>query len=143
MDAEKVLNNAGLRVTKQRITVLKLLLSKKEPMSHGEISQLLSVPMDRVTLYRTLGSLHKHSIVHSVKGLDGIERFCIHSTDTTGCPGDHLHFLCLECGKMFCLTEQKMQRVTVPDGFKVYGKQFVVYGSCPSCLNKEEASTVK
>ena len=68
-----------------------------------------------------------------MQGIDGVWRFCAHGEGADGCPGDHPHFLCLECGRMFCLADQKMPRVKVPAGVEVEGKQFVVYGRCAEC----------
>ena len=138
MNAEKILNSAGLRSTKQRKVVLDLLVAKGEPLSHSEISSMLTEPLDRVTLYRTLQTLRTSAIVHQVQGLDGVWRFCAHDIDSASCPGDHPHFLCLHCGKMFCLTDQKMPRIEVPQGMTVEGKQMVVYGCCANCSPAEK-----
>lgn len=133
MRIEKILSDAGLRATRQRKVVLSLLLEKGSPLSHSEISSMLEEPLDKVTLYRTLQTLQTAHIVHQVQGLDGVWRFCAHDPETKGCPGDHPHFLCLYCGKMFCLTNQKIQRVEVPAGMDVEGKQLVIYGCCQEC----------
>jgi Fur family ferric uptake transcriptional regulator/Fur family zinc uptake transcriptional regulator len=94
---------------------------------------MLTEPLDKVTLYRTLQTLKTYGIVHQVQGLDGVWRFCAHDPESKGCPGDHPHFLCLHCGKMICLTGQRLPRVEVPEGMTVEGKQFVVYGCCSEC----------
>ena len=133
MNAEKILSSAGLRATRQRKIILELLIKKGSPLSHGEISSMLEESLDRVTLYRTLQTLQASSIVHQVQGLDGVWRFCAHDMDSESCPGNHPHFLCLSCGKMFCLTDQKMPRIEVPEGMVVEGKQLVVFGSCSEC----------
>jgi Fur family ferric uptake transcriptional regulator/Fur family zinc uptake transcriptional regulator len=95
-------------------------------------------PPDRVTLYRVLEALRGAGIVHQVQGLDGVWRFCAHDPDRPGCPGDHPHFLCLACGRMICLVGQSLQRVDVPGGCSVEGKQCVVYGRCADCSGKKE-----
>lgn len=133
MELDAILKNAGLRMTRQRMSVLRLLIKAGSPLSHSEISSMLPEPLDRVTLYRTLETLDAASIVHKVQGLDGVWRFCAHDTEADGCPGNHPHFLCLYCGKMFCLTGQKMPRIDVPKGMRVEGKQYVIYGCCSEC----------
>lgn len=139
MDVEEILSNAGLRRTRPRITVLSVLYSHGVPMSHGEILLAAGENLDKVTLYRTLETLKKAGIVHQVQGIDGVWRFCAHDRSVKGCPGGHPHFLCLVCGKMFCLTDQKMPRVEVPDGARVDGKQFVIYGACPACAAEKDS----
>ena len=133
MNTEKILSSAGLRTTRQRRVILELLIRHGSPMSHSEILSMIDDHLDRVTLYRTLDTLKNSGIVHQVQGIDGVWRFCAHEQDTDGCPGDHPHFLCLSCGKMFCLPGQKMPRVNVPEGMHVEGKLLVVYGTCPDC----------
>lgn len=138
MQIEKLLNQTGLRVTKQRKAVLELLIKRGEPLSHAEITSLLEEPLDKVTLYRTLETLLSVNIVHRVQGPDGVWRFCAHDREAEGCPGDHPHFLCLECGRMMCIVNQRMARVKVPDGCEVKGKQMVVYGLCPRCAAEKK-----
>ena len=133
MTVEELLSKAKLRATHQRKVVLSLLIEKASPLSHSEISSMLTEPLDKVTLYRTLQTLKTYGIVHQVQGLDGVWRFCAHDPESKGCPGDHPHFLCLHCGKMICLTGQRLPRVEVPEGMTVEGKQFVVYGCCSEC----------
>lgn len=137
MDTDKILSEAGLRSTRQRRVTLELLIREGVPMSHAEISSLLEEPLDKVTLYRTLETLKDANIVHQVQGLDGVWRFCAHVSSPGECPGDHPHFLCLSCGKMICLPGQRMQRVDVPEGCTVEGKQLVVYGCCADCAAKK------
>jgi len=138
MKLEEMLKKAGLRVTKQRLSVLGLLIEKGIPLSHSEITLLLDETFDRVTLYRTLETLAKSGIVHQVQGLDGAWRFCAHDSETKGCPGDHPHFICLKCGRMFCMTDQKMPRVEAPEGTVIKGKQYVIYGTCNECSAKDK-----
>jgi len=135
-NVEKILGGSGLRTTRQRRVILELLFKRGVPLSHSEILSMIDDHLDRVTLYRTLDTLKKSGIVHQVQGVDGVWRFCAHEQDAEGCPGDHPHFLCLSCGRMSCLTGQKMPRVDVPEGMEVEGKQFVVYGRCPECAAK-------
>jgi Fur family ferric uptake transcriptional regulator/Fur family zinc uptake transcriptional regulator len=138
LNVEKMLNIAKLRSTHQRKVVLQLLIEKGSPLSHSEISSILVEPLDKVTLYRTLQTLTAAGIAHQVQGLDGVWRFCAHDPDSEGCPGDHPHFLCLHCGKMSCLTDQRLPRVEVPEGMTVEGKQLVVYGCCSDCRTETE-----
>ena len=138
VQTEKILSAAGLRTTKQRKKILELLIENASPLTHAEILSMLEEPLDRVTLYRTLQTLQSSNIVHQVQGLDGAWRFCAHDMENEGCPGGHPHFLCLQCGKMFCLSDQKIPRVEVPEGMTVEGKQLVIYGSCSECAPQKD-----
>jgi Fur family ferric uptake transcriptional regulator len=134
MRAEELLQVAGLRRTKAREAVLSLLCQAERPLAHHEIAGRPEAEgLDRVTLYRTLGSLQRAGLVHRVQGVDGVWRFRAHPGERVECPGNHPHFLCLSCGAMSCLDGQALPWVSVPEGTEVRGKQLVVYGRCRRC----------
>ena len=134
---EQVLNllkQAGLRKTEKRKEILKELLMKGRPLSHSDLLECETIEhIDRVTLYRNLTALEKGGIIHSILGEDGTRRFRAHQVNQPGCPGNHPHFVCLSCKTMICLTDQKLPKVRVPEGYRVIGKRFIVYGICSEC----------
>jgi Fur family ferric uptake transcriptional regulator/Fur family zinc uptake transcriptional regulator len=133
---QDLLHAVGLRRTKAREVVLSLLQSAHRPLTHQEVAASpTAASVDRVTLYRTLAALQRAGLLHRVQGTDGAWRFCLHSGDAAGCPGNHAHFLCLECGGMTCLTDQPLPWIAVPDGVRVLGKQLVVHGICAGCAH--------
>ena len=134
-DVSGLLKAADIRPTEHRIKLLDYLLEMERPLSHAEIDAKFP-DMDRVTIYRTLSLFVERGLAHQVQGPDGVWRFCAHSAEGGSCPGDHPHFLCRSCGRMFCLPDERMPKVSVPDGYAVAGKQFVVYGTCGECLRK-------
>ena len=137
METEQMLHSVGLRSTRARQEVLKFMLTNGQPLSHQELEKQQALGhMDRVTLYRTLESLHKAGLVRRIRGVDGVWRFCAVPQDSSGCPGNHPHFLCISCGRMTCLKDQVMPWVSVPDGARVLGKQLLVYGLCPECAKQ-------
>ena len=144
MDVEKILILKNIRPTPVRRDILQLLYKEACPLTAGEIISLQkretqkSKAADRVTIYRTLYTLAESGLVHQVQGIDGAWRFCAHPPAKHGCPGNHPHFLCRECGRMLCLTEQNLPRVEVPADVEVKGKQLVIYGFCSSCARKKE-----
>ncbi|MDR0648286.1 MAG: transcriptional repressor [Synergistaceae bacterium] len=131
------LRSTGLKVTPIRMDVLDYLLTIGQPVSHSDVQSAFPM-LDRVTIYRTLASFVKSGIAHQVQGLDGMWHFCAHDPNASGCPGNHPHFLCLSCGKMICLLDQRMPRVDVTGGNVVEGKQFVAYGFCQECAAKRK-----
>jgi Fur family ferric uptake transcriptional regulator/Fur family zinc uptake transcriptional regulator len=136
MDAKNLLRSVGLRRTKIREVVLSLLRSADRPLTHQEVAASREASgVDRVTLYRTLAALQRAGLLHRVQGTDGAWRFCLHESESAGCPGNHVHFLCLECGGMTCLADQPLPWVAVPAGARVTGKQLVVHGVCAGCAH--------
>ncbi|MDR1516360.1 MAG: transcriptional repressor [Synergistaceae bacterium] len=130
-----LLRRAGIKITPIRLEVLGYLLKTGQPVSHSDVQSALPT-LDRVTIYRTLASFVESGIAHQVQGLDGMWHFCAHNPDSSGCPGNHPHFLCTSCGKMICLLDQNLPRVDVTEGNIVNGKQFVAYGFCQECAAK-------
>lgn len=136
-DAEELLKRAKIRSNAIRKYVLRGLLEYGRPLSHGEIQEdEILKDFDRVTVYRTLAKLQEAGLLHVVEGTDGIRRYCAHDPRQPHCPGNHPHFVCQECGKMFCLTGQAMPHVEVEPGMVVKGKQYLVYGLCKECAKK-------
>ena len=127
-----LLKEAGLRPTTIRERVLSTLLSAGLALSHRELVDRLA-GLDRVSVFRSLKLLKKGGLIHEVRSVDGIVRFVVNPEDKAVCPGCHPHFLCLDCGRMSCLVEQRLPYVAVPEGSEVRGKQFLVYGLCPGC----------
>jgi Fur family ferric uptake transcriptional regulator/Fur family zinc uptake transcriptional regulator len=114
--------------------VLELLARADRPLSHQEITSDPQVrSLNRVTLYRTLSALQKAGLLHRVKGVDGVWRFCGNRERAGRCAGNHVHFLCLACNQMSCLPEQPLPWIDPPEGAEVFGKQLVVYGRCAAC----------
>jgi Fur family ferric uptake transcriptional regulator/Fur family zinc uptake transcriptional regulator len=126
-------------VTAVRLDVYTYLLHERRPLSHQEVATRLE-HHDRVTLYRTLNRLAAAGLVHAVLGLEGVWRFCAHPPLHDGCPGNHPHFLCLSCGRMTCLTDQKLPHIEVPSDVEVRGKQLLVYGRCARCTGSKRLS---
>jgi Fur family transcriptional regulator, ferric uptake regulator len=137
-----ILKEAGLRPTSARQRVLSSLLAAGRSLSHRELVDLHH-ELDRVTIFRSLKNLKKARLVHSVQGIDGTLRYVPNPAGKPGCPGGHAHFLCLKCGGMSCLTDQEMPVVRVPRGTEVRGKQFLVYGVCPSCASLKHARSAR
>ena len=137
---QKLLKEAGIRPTSVRRDVFAYLLHRGLPLSHQEIINRMG-HYDRVTLYRTLNTLTGAGLVHAVQGLEGVWRFCAHDPEHRGCPGNHPHFLCLSCGRMICLPDQKLPYVEVPADIEVKGKQLLVYGRCASCVRSSRSQS--
>lgn len=134
MDAAATLRTAGLRRTPARLRVYAVVESLGAPITHAALAARPELEgLDAITLYRTLGTLEGAGLVHRVHGVDGVWRWCAQPRAASGCPGNHVHFLCTACGTMRCLLDQPMPRVQVPEGAVVEGRNFVVFGRCARC----------
>lgn len=131
---DKLFTERGIRPTPLRREVMALLYEADRPLTWKEAFACLSSSgVNKVSLYRTLSLLEKNGLVHKVLGADGAWHYCAHPLERPGCPGNHAHFLCLQCGRMTCLVVQAIPTVDLPEGYTVEGKQLLAYGRCPSC----------
>jgi Fur family ferric uptake transcriptional regulator/Fur family zinc uptake transcriptional regulator len=141
-DASDLLKAADVRTTPVREATLRALLDAESPLSQRDLAKSPELGrVNKVTLYRTLETLVRAGVAHRVIGADGEWRFCARAGEKGRCAGNHPHFLCLKCGRMECLREQRMPRVDVRDGSVVEGKQLIVYGTCPECGGKGRNAT--
>lgn len=116
--------------------MLAALIHAKQPLTHAQLAAAGGLKgIDRVTLYRTLSVLEAALLIHVVRAADGTAVFCA-NPQGPGCPGGHAHFQCLACRRTRCLPEQVMPRVEAGPGYRVQGKQFLVFGCCPVCARR-------
>ena len=103
-----LLREAKLRSTPTRLAVLEYLSGQTRPISHAEISDVL-VPLgyDKSTLYRVLIELAESEILSRIDAGDHSWRFEIRGKGSHS-PGEHPHFVCDDCGRVECLTEDEV-----------------------------------
>jgi Fur family transcriptional regulator, ferric uptake regulator len=52
--------------------------------------------------------------------------------------GEHPHFICRSCNKVFDLpVAMQLPKVQAPKGFVITGGEIVYAGTCPDCSNKK------
>lgn len=95
----------GLRCTTCRIAVLQTLAEADTPLSHGDVADLLMpAGFDKSTIYRCLVELAEASIISRLNLGDHIWRFELRKGHQEN-GGEHPHFMCVDCGKVSCLTD--------------------------------------
>ena len=99
----QLLTEGGLRVTNQRMTVLRALAKLRVPISHPELTErLASEALDRATIYRNLLSLTEVGVLVRTQLGDSVWRYEL-PRGQAGEHGSHPHFICTECGDVACL----------------------------------------
>jgi Fur family ferric uptake transcriptional regulator len=132
-DVEKVLKQAGLRKTRQRTAILKVLASAKQPLTQDQIGKKLGkAAVNKVTIYRCLEDFIKAGLVHRAYLQDRSSHYELsHNCTELQC---HPHFTCTSCGETFCL-----KGIFVPltkglkKGFVVQRQQVRIEGLCSAC----------
>lgn len=136
---EKILTHYQLKNTKIRHAVLNLFLNSKTGLSHTDVSKLLEIPFDRVTLFRTLSSFEEVGLIHKIIGLNGISLYAFSENQDPEKEESHAHFICLHCGEAFCLDDVFLpQIIDIPKGFKTVQLDVKVKGYCKDCLKKQK-----
>jgi Fur family ferric uptake transcriptional regulator len=108
-EARAALKGANLRCTTSRIAVLQWLSGQTTPQSHAEVARSL-VPegYDKSTLYRCLVEMAEAGLLSRLELGDHAWRFAFHAGAEHHAT-DHPHFVCVDCGKVECLPDVKVQ----------------------------------
>jgi Fur family transcriptional regulator, ferric uptake regulator len=94
------LMSRGLRMTRQRRTILSVVETAKQHLDASQIlrrARKLDPQVDRVTVYRTLSLLKRHGLVDELDlmHMEGEKHFYERRPQR-----DHIHMACLRCGKI-------------------------------------------
>ncbi|HUJ57695.1 MAG TPA: transcriptional repressor [Kofleriaceae bacterium] len=128
------IRRVGLRATLQRIAVLRVLSDSATPLSHGEVSERLSVVAeDRSTIYRNLIDLARVGLVRRVTA--GHRGWRFELARGVQHARAHPHFVCTSCGKLSCLVELRVvaRRVKTPRAVPLGQFEVQVRGICDAC----------
>lgn len=132
---EPLLRSSQLKVTLPRLRVLGVIDTKKSAISQPDLEKILGNEIDRVTLYRILGSFEEKGILHKVFDLNGTATYAICSTDCNTYQHDdqHVHFICSTCNSVYCLNEIIPPKVELPSGFTLETISVNAVGLCDKC----------
>ncbi len=135
MLAEELLRKYSLSRTVIREEILAIFLDYPHAMSMSELKDEMSCNCDRVTLYRNLKKFTQKGILHEVYLNKQDSKYVLPESILNPQKeySEHLHFKCLHCEMVKCLTDQKIMKVILPEGFKKVEANFVVYGTCDAC----------
>lgn len=133
LNIDNMLLMAGLRRTKPRTAILKVLLKAGRPITQEQIAVAMGTKApDKVTIYRTLETFVSANIVHRAFLQARTQHFEMSNRCTQHqC---HPHFTCTSCGDTHCMTEIKVPMTKSPqNGFIVRHQRVQLEGLCPHC----------
>jgi Fur family ferric uptake transcriptional regulator len=120
------------RNTPAKQEILKILSDNHTALSQDMIEEKLTIPADRVTIYRILNSFCKDGITHKVVAEDGKSYFALCNTCSThNHHHDHFHFKCSVCNNIECL--KQTIDISLPKGYSVTDMNCIVNGICAKC----------
>ena len=133
MKVNKGLRGLGLRVTKARAGVMRVLEEKDRPMDVGEIFSGLKsrgVRVDRVTVYRVLERLVEKGVIGQVDFREGKLRYELKNEH-------HHHLVCKDCGSVEAVYGDKLGEVEkqIQRQYQFVVKEHALefFGRCKNC----------
>ncbi|MCS6905182.1 MAG: transcriptional repressor [Bacteroidia bacterium] len=133
----QILRSHQLKVTPARLEVLRIILNSKEALSFPMLEKMLP-HLDRTTIFRTLSTFLKKSLLHTVPDTEGKLKYA-YSNRINTCQ-EHIHFTCLNCHNTCCLPNSHIPFIQLPDGFQYSYANLLVHGFCDTC-SQERAAT--
>jgi Fur family ferric uptake transcriptional regulator len=138
MNEEEELRQHGLKSTRVRKEVLRVIATSAKALSHKEIQSQLSEKADRVTLFRLLHDFEQKGIIHKALDIKGVSvyAYCHHTCNEHGhSHHTHGHFQCKQCDSVFCMNQAEIMLNSMPTGFIIDKIEMTMYGICKECSN--------
>lgn len=134
--ARQMIRDVGLRCTTCRIAVLQSLAEAETPLSHGDVAdRLMPAGFDKSTIYRCLVELSDAGVISRLDLGDHVWRFELRQSHHEQ-GAEHPHFMCIDCGKLSCLTEFNV-RITPTKGKRRAAlgdiTEVLLKGHCAAC----------
>ena len=131
----RTLKRNKLSVTGSRKKILQLFLEQSGALSHGDIEKKAGEKFDRVTIYRTLQTFVDKGIIHTIPTADNSIRYALCKDECSeGHHHDHhVHFICSNCHKTYCLDDVVTPEIKLPKGYTPEHTEVVVEGICKNC----------
>ncbi len=128
------LREAGLRVTPQRLAILRTLVTSDAHPTAQTLFELLrsELPsLSQATVYNTLQTLASCGLIQEIGEVgDGAVRY-------DGNPAPHINLVCNRCHRVQDFFDVALDGITdlviARSGFDAQGMRFTYYGLCPRC----------
>jgi len=131
MKAHEVYRQLGIKLTPQRIAILKFLEGNKSHPSAEDVYNAVSKDFSTIsfaTVYNTLELLRDRGAIAELKIDPRKKRF---DPDTR----PHHHLICIKCKRLIDIYQRF--RLTIPKdiakGFEIKENHIEFYGVCPDC----------
>jgi len=132
---EEELQEHGIRPTAVRILVWRSIEKMQGAFCLYDIEA--AVPsLDRSSIFRALRLFTDHHLLHEIDDGSGFCKYCVCHCEDHDHHLQHVHFTCTKCNKTFCLEDQTIPFVSLPEGFEFEEAEYVIKGTCPECNKK-------
>ena len=139
------LMSRGLRMTRQRRTILSVVETAKQHLDASQIlrrARKLDPHVDRVTVYRTLSLLKRHGLIDELDlmHMEGEKHFYERRPQR-----DHIHMACLRCGNIMEFESDLFDRlkgqIQRDCRFHIVVSRLEVGGYCAQCRTATSLSS--
>lgn len=136
----RFLESKELKLTKQRIIILKQVLGTNDHFNADEIYEATrkkQLNISRATVYRTLSHIEKCDLIRKLESVNG-RSYYEHMLSKK----QHEHIYCTQCGKIIefsdSIMEERIKTVSGLNGFTITNHAFQIFGICNDCRQKLE-----
>ena len=129
----EIFEHVGIKPTAVRILVYRTIAEMGVSFSLADVEmRLLSV--DRSSIFRALTLFNKHHLLHAFEDGSGSLKYCV-CHNYGHCKQDewHCHFYCEKCKKTYCLENDSIPQIELPQGFVAREINYVIKGVCANC----------
>lgn len=132
---DEVLKRNQLSVTESRRKILHLFFSQDGALAHADIEKKAGEKFDRVTVYRTLQTFVEKGIIHTIPTADNSIRYalCKDNCSEGHHHDNHVHFVCIQCGKTGCVDDVTTPVIKLPEGYSATHIEVIINGICKDC----------
>ncbi|MBQ8866278.1 MAG: transcriptional repressor [Bacteroidaceae bacterium] len=140
MSESEIFLSHHIRPTAVRQLVWREILHIDNAFSLADVEDLLP-NMDRSSIFRTLSLFEEHGLLHGFEDGSGHRKYCL-CMEHDEAEGHHhhhchhVHAFCTVCHRTFCLKEEHIPTVQLPEGFTPQHINYVVQGVCEECGKK-------
>lgn len=135
-----ILKSKGLKITKHRTSILKIISESKNPLSAEEIYLILkdkSISINLSSIYKILDSLSSKNIIS--KCILGDDNKTSYEMNTS----EHKHHLiCKQCKEIFSLTDCPLciyeKNIKKDMDFDITEHRLEIYGYCKNCKKSKK-----
>ncbi len=139
MEIKNILKDKGLKITKKRTGILKVLEKVEHPVDVLEIKDKLNendIEINLSTIYRALENMSEVGIVKKVNFSDDARIFFELDKNV------HHHYLhCLKCKALVmidsCPLKDYQKNLAKKTNYNLVGHNLDIYGYCPKCQEKK------
>ncbi|MCK8823738.1 Fur family transcriptional regulator [Fuchsiella alkaliacetigena] len=129
------LKKKGLRWTKQRAAILKVLLASERPLSAQEILLRLQSQNSKLrlsTIYRNLNYFEQEQVVNLLQIDQKENKFELNN-------GHHHHLVCADCEEVLvldCPLQNFEKQLSGKTDYTILEHRLNIFGICPDCKSK-------